>query len=272
MPTVGCWVVGRMVWGGGFDARELGCMLVLDVINHGCVAMVAAPQNNLRVDSITASEIRTETYAENRVVLEGVSWETFERLLEETGENRHKQLAYSDGCLEIMVPLREHEEPTRLFDDFVGALVDELDVELCKVGSLTMKQPAVHKGLEPDGCFYIKNEAAVRGIDKLDFAIHPPPDLVIEVDNTSQSLDKFPIYVALNIPEIWRFRRQKLTLYWLDEDKKTYVEKAESFAFPGLPVQEIPQFIEAAKINGQRSAVRGFRDRVAQVLAKQQDS
>lgn len=206
--------------------------------------------------------------SETRIVLEGVSWETFERLLEETGEHRHKQLAYSDGCLEIMVPRREHEEPIRLVDDFVGAVVDELNIELCKLGSLTMKQPAARKGLEPDCCFYIQNEAAIRGVDELDFAIHPPPDLVVEVDNTSQSLDKFPIYIALQVPEIWRLRKGKLSLYWLNAEKNDYTEHSESLAFPGVPVTEIPQFITQAKINGQRAAVRGFRQRVAEALSQ----
>ncbi|MEL6776221.1 MAG: Uma2 family endonuclease [Cyanobacteria bacterium J06597_16] len=204
---------------------------------------------------------------ETRVLLEGVSWDTFERLLEETGENRHKQLAYSDGCLEIMVPLRDHEEPTRLFDAFVAAIVDELEIELCTLGSLTMKNPSERKGLEPDCCFYIKNESVIRNIDKLDFAVHPPPDLVVEVDNTSQSLDKFPIYVALQIPEIWRLRKGTLTLYWLNDAKNDYVEQTESLSFPGIPVEEIPEFIAKAKVNGQRTAVRGFRQRVAQMLA-----
>ena len=226
--------------------------------------MVAAPKVNAQALSAAVHEPCSET----RILLEGVTWETFERLLAETGESRNKQLAYSNGCLEIMVPLRDHEEPARLFDDFVGAIVDELDIELCKLGSLTMKKASQHKGLEPDCCFYIQNETAVRGIDNLDFSIHPPPDLVVEIDNSSQSLNKFPIYVALQVPEIWRLRKKKLTLYWLDEAKKNYVEKGESLAFSGLPVQEIPQFIAAAKINGQRSAVRGFRQRIAQALAE----
>ncbi len=205
-----------------------------------------------------------------RILLRGVSWETFERLLAETGEDRHLQLAYSDECLEIMVPLRDHEEPVRLFDALVAAIVDELGIELCTLGSLTMKNAAQRKGLEPDCCFYIQNEAVIRNVDKLDFAIHPPPDLVVEVDNTSQSLNKFPIYAALQIPEIWRLRSGKLSLYWLTEDKSEYLEQSESLAFLGLPVWDIPQFIAKAKVDGQRTAVRSFRQRIAQALVQRQ--
>jgi Uma2 family endonuclease len=226
--------------------------------------MVASYSTDLPVDSLNLSEISASS--ETRVLLEGVSWETFERLLAETGENRHKQLAYSDGCLEIMVPLRDHEEPVRLFDDFIAAIVDELGIELCKLGSLTMKNSEQRKGLEPDCCFYIQNEAAIRGVSKLDFAVHPPPDLVVEVDNASQSLPKFPIYAALQIPEIWRLRNKVLTIYWLDGAKKDYLEQSESLAFPSLPIKEIPQFIAKAKVEGQRTTVRSFRQLVAQAI------
>ena len=73
------------------------------------------------------------------------------------GNNRNQRLAYCDRRLEIMVPLEQHEEPTRLFDDFVAVFVDALGLELRKLGSLTMKHPEHRKGLEPDGCFYIQH-------------------------------------------------------------------------------------------------------------------
>ncbi|MCG8368261.1 MAG: Uma2 family endonuclease [Pseudanabaenales cyanobacterium] len=123
----------------------------------------ALPKTNVvssEAAKLKASSI-VEPASETRVLLEGVSWETYERLLEETGEGRNQQFAYRDGILEIMVPLAGHEEPTRLFDDFVAVFVDELGLELRKLGSLTMKNPEQRKGLEPDCCFYIQHEALV---------------------------------------------------------------------------------------------------------------
>ena len=70
----------------------------------------------------------TERETETRILLQGVSWETYERLLAETGEGRHQRFAYCDGILEIMAPLAGHEEPTRLFDQFLAAIVDELEI------------------------------------------------------------------------------------------------------------------------------------------------
>lgn len=33
----------------------------------------------------------------------------------------------------------------------------------------------------------------------------PPPDLVLEIDITSSSLDKRPIYAAFGVSELWRY-------------------------------------------------------------------
>ncbi|MGD1944381.1 MAG: Uma2 family endonuclease [Leptolyngbyaceae cyanobacterium] len=206
--------------------------------------------------------------SETRILLQGISWETYERLLAETGEGRNQRLAYDNGSLEIMVPLEGHEEPTRLLDDFVAVFVDELGLELRKLGSLTMKNLAQKKGLEPDGCFYIQHESLVRGIDTLDFSIHPPPDLVVEVDNSNSSLNKLPIYVALRIPEIWRLQNGILTIYQLNDQQADYAETEQSLAFPQLPIRELPQFIEQAKTIGQRAAVRSLKQRIQQVLAE----
>ncbi|WP_299490539.1 hypothetical protein [Acaryochloris sp. IP29b_bin.137] len=84
----------------------------------------------------------------------------------------------------------------------------------------------------------------------------------MEVDNTSQSLDKFPIYVALKVSEIWRLRNNTLMIYGLDTQELAYKTQSESIAFPGLPITEIPQFILKAKQDGQRSAIRAFRQAV----------
>lgn len=205
---------------------------------------------------------------ETRILLEGVSWETYERLLAETGCDRHPRFAYRDGWLEIMVPLPDHERPTRLFEHFVGAMVDAVGLELLSLGSLTMKRSEQRKGLEPDCCFYIQNEAAVRELDRLDFEIHPPPDLVVEVDNSSGSLDKFPIYVALKVPEIWRLRGGVLLIHLLNDEQTGYGEVERSLAFPQLPVQELPLFMARAKGVGQRAAVRELAQRLRQVLSQ----
>ena len=229
-------------------------------------AKSVAPQPT-QVGASPVAEAPTET----RILLEGVSWETYERLLVETGESRNQRFAYDSGILEVMVPLPEHEEPTRLFEHFMGAMVDALGLELLSLGSLTMKRSEQRKGLEPDCCFYIQNEAAVRGLRKLDFEVHPPPDLVVEVDNSSGSLDKFPIYVVLKVPEIWRLRDGVLRIYLLNGEQTGYEESEQSLAFPQMPVRELPLWIERSREVGQRAALRELSAKVQEQLANSDD-
>jgi Uma2 family endonuclease len=49
------------------------------------------------------------------------------------------------------------------------------------------KKEDMETDVEPDDCFYIQNEAAIRGKDRIDLTIDPPPDLAIEIDNTSST-------------------------------------------------------------------------------------
>lgn len=98
------------------------------------------------------------------LVLRDVDWDEFEALLEELGEHRSSRIAYYGQQLEIMAPLPEHEIDKELVGDLVKALLEELDIEFSPLGSTTFKNKFLGLGLEPDSCFYIQNEAKVRGL------------------------------------------------------------------------------------------------------------
>lgn len=201
--------------------------------------------------------LSTSTQAEQRVLLQNISWQTFEMLLAELGEHRSSRLAYDQGTLEIMAPYFEHENDNRLLERFVFAFAEELNIDIKGGGSTTLKRKDLACGLEPDSCYYIQNEALVRGKKEIDLSQDPPPDLVLEIDITSGSLNKFPIYAALGVPEIWRYDGQALRIYRLQNKK--YVECEQSPAFPLLPVTLVPQFLEESKIIGETAVIRSFR-------------
>ena len=77
------------------------------------------------------------TTAEQRTVLHNISWETFEALLRETGDDRGSRFAYDGNILEIMTPLFEYENPKINFDRFIFILAEELDIEIKSAGSTT---------------------------------------------------------------------------------------------------------------------------------------
>ncbi|BAZ10241.1 hypothetical protein NIES4071_20560 [Calothrix sp. NIES-4071] len=63
-----------------------------------------------------------------RVILEDISWQEFEAILDELGKHRNSRVAYSQGTLEIMVPLPEHEKPKVIIGDLVKILLKGLDL------------------------------------------------------------------------------------------------------------------------------------------------
>lgn len=191
------------------------------------------------------------------IVMNGVRWETFKALMADVGDGRAWRIAYDKGVLEIRMPLPEHEEPKRLIEDFVTAIVDKLEIEIRSLGALLLEREDLTRAVEPDTCFYIQNESIVRGKKSIELPNDPPPDLVVESDYTSSSLNKFTIYASLGAPELWRYRNETLQVYQLIDGK--YELTNQSLAFPFLPLAEIPGFIEQSRTIGQRSAVRLFR-------------
>ena len=90
------------------------------------------------------------TPAEQRVILKNISWQMFESLLTARGEDSATRFAYDRGWLEIMSPLMPHEHIKRLLEDCVKIPVDELNLNVKSVGSITCKREDLERGLEPD--------------------------------------------------------------------------------------------------------------------------
>lgn len=196
---------------------------------------------------------------EHRVILSNISWQTFERLLADLGENRCARLAYNDGVLEIMTPLGSHENNNRFIESLIGAIADELNLNLKRFGSLTLKREKRQKGGEPDSCYYIQNEPKVRHKQEIDLANDPPPDLVLEIDITSGSMDKLPIYAAIGVPELWRYDGRKLDVFVLSPESTSYQSVEKSPTFPWLSLAAIPRFIRQSLADGETATLRAFR-------------
>ena len=89
--------------------------------------------------TILCKMIATSIPAEQRTVLQNISWDTFETLLAETGEQRGSRFAYECGILEIMSALIEHESYKSIFGNLVIVLAEELGIEIKSAGSTTLK-------------------------------------------------------------------------------------------------------------------------------------
>jgi Uma2 family endonuclease len=185
------------------------------------------------------------TPPEQRMVLSNVSWETYERLLEDHLDCSSPRFTYDQGVLEITTLSAEHEWYNELVSDLVKLLARELRIDILSLGSTTFKNVAAKQGFEPDSCFYVTHIREVRGKQRMDMAVDPPPDIVVEVGVTHPSISKFPLYAELRIPEIWTYDGSRLAMYQLQGTE--YVEVASSRVLRGLNSKQLGEFLELGK-------------------------
>lgn len=146
--------------------------------------------------------------AEHRVVLPNVEWSTYAKVLDGRGEGRTPRLVYDQGSLEVMSPSSEHERIAYFLSQVVAVYAEEHGIDLLPVGTLTLSREDLGRGVEPDACFYVREDSVqrVRGKQRINLdASDPAPDLLIEVDITSPSVERLPIYAALGVGEVWRY-------------------------------------------------------------------
>src|SRR4029077_7401077 len=126
--------------------------------------------------------------------------------------DRPTRLTFDGENLELMSPSPIHEWYASQMGRLLEALAFELGMPFRSGGSTTFKRRAIERGLEPDKCFWILSEPAVRGKMELDLLLDHPPDLAIEIDVSRSSLDRLSIYARLRIPEVWTFNGESLRI------------------------------------------------------------
>ena len=193
----------------------------------------------------------------DRILLYSIDWQQFENILKDLGEHRAARIAYDNGTLEIMTPLPEHEYYKEAIGIAVQDIAEELEINYESYGSTTWRQEKKIAGVEADNCFYFQNEALVRGRLDVNLNQDPPPDLALEIDITSKSLDRFGIYARLGVPEIWCYDSGELKIYQLQDGE--YVESQISMVFPSLPIRELPKLIEQNRGDGRLAIRRAVR-------------
>lgn len=191
---------------------------------------------------------------EHGIVLEGVSWETYEKLLAGIGDRRIF-VTYDRGTMEIemMSPAKKHERSIGILIALVNSLRFLKNIPIETGGSTTEKRKDLAKGVEPDASYWIANEKIMRGVDELDLSKHPAPDLIIEVDNTSSSIDKIGIYRHLGVPEIWHVTEAGLQFLILENDTYHQADTSSSFSF--IDRKPVERALKIAKSLGESAAL-----------------
>jgi Uma2 family endonuclease len=169
----------------------------------------------LTLDKITA-------IAEQRFILPGYyTWEELEKIEALTADAGNLRITYLDGYIEFMTVGEQHE----MIKSILGFLVElyscEIGINIIPVGSATRRAKEKSAAFEPDESYYIGEKKE-------------NPDLAIEVNITSGSIDKLEKYKRFNTPEVWFWENNQLSLYHLKNDNYEQINQSE--LFPDLDI------------------------------------
>ncbi len=182
---------------------------------------------------------------DQRVYFHGVTWDDYDRLVALRGESATPRLTFLKGELEIMTPSTHHEGVKTKWARLLEAWSEEAGIDLEGVGSWTIRNKRKKLGLEPDECYFVggpKRGAAA-------------PDIALEVIWTSGGIDKLAVYAGLGVPEVWMWKKGRITFHVLRGD--AYEAAARSELLPQLDPGLIAALVDEE--SSQAEAVRSLR-------------
>ena len=192
------------------------------------------------------------------LILYEQTWEDYEQLLKSVGAASGLRISFDSGTLEIMTLSTEHETYARLLEKLIGVLSLRLNIDIESFGSATMRKSSAAKGIEPDACFYVQSIEQIGSKIRLDFSVDPPPDIVVEIDLYHESLDKFPIYAALGVAEIWRYAGDEFEIYKLTDG--TYKSLEKSHSLPVLTAEFLGNLLNRSRQERQTQILKEFEN------------
>lgn len=183
---------------------------------------------------------------ESGEIRRGVDWSEFKRFIAARGDCLPR-VVYSNGVLETFMPGTKHESTNYVLEKLVGYIADESEIDLFGVGALLFESDKVKQGVEPDSCFYFESQNLIADVDEIDLNRDPAPDLVIEVDITSPSTRRFPIFAVYGVPEVWRYQKKTDSVVFFKLGNGRYTEIENSLALPILSSAKATEFLRRSR-------------------------
>jgi Uma2 family endonuclease len=193
------------------------------------------------------------------LVIHDFDWQGYEQLLEAIGDRPGLRVSYDRGRLEILSPSPKHDIYSRTPDLFVAAFCEVRGIDFQMFGSATWKSRRLHKGVEADACYYVKNASRVIGAKNISLETHGPPDIAVEIDIRNSSLRKLSLYASISVSEVWRYDGQVFHFFSLQDGE--YSEIPSSLQLPGLTGEMLLKAIEDCAARGPLAALKAFRRR-----------
>lgn len=167
------------------------------------------------------------------VVLRGLSWSDYQRMLELRKDAKTPRFAYLEGQLELLMPSQARLALTSRIGHLLAAWCLEGGVDFSAYGPWTLEDKATARGLEPDECYVFGSDPAAGR-----------PHLAVEVVWTAGGIRKLDIYQKLGVREVWFWRKGRMISYVLHGEQ--YLEAATSSVLPGIDLVELCTYLERA--------------------------
>jgi Uma2 family endonuclease len=203
--------------------------------------------------------------APQRFLFESADWALYEQMRERLS-GRHVFVTYYKGKLELVTTSLLHEMVVGLVAMMIRVLAEETRTPLKGAGTVTLRREDLDEGTQADSSFYTVNEAKMRGKQKLDLKVDPPPDLAVEVEITKRLGERKNIYREIGVPELWVYGVGRLTILVRQAEDYQVVDRSPTF--PHLSPQELFGFIANGLNEDESKWVADFRARVREALAK----
>ncbi len=162
------------------------------------------------------------TVQEQRFLLPGhYTWEEFEKIEALTADAPGLRITYLDGCVEFMTLGEQHEILKSILAILLETYFFELGINFIPVGSATRRAKEKGASFEPDESYYLGEKKE-------------NPDLAIEINITSGSIDKLEKYKRFKITEVWFWENNQIFVYHLNNDN--YEQIIQSQLLPELDI------------------------------------
>jgi Uma2 family endonuclease len=192
---------------------------------------------------VTTIPDRLAPFAEDQCVeWHGLDWKGYVTMLRLRGERHIPRMIYLDGSLYLVTTSFPHERLAERLGLFVMEVVVGLDIPCVPAGQTTFRKRKKRGGVEGDKTFYLANEARVRGKDKIDLRVDPPPDLASEAVRTHAATAAVEVYRRLGVPEVWVCDDKRFRIL-VRQANGRYAEAGASAAFPFLSPGEIDEWV-----------------------------
>lgn len=198
------------------------------------------------------------------VVLHNISWNSYKQIADALQDQTPAHLTYDRGTLEIKVLSFQHENLKRLVGKIFERLAEDLGIDFRPAGSTTFQKEAVELAFEPDESYYVKNAEYMRGREMVNLDFDPPPDITIEIDVASSSLNRMAIFGAIGINEVWRYSGSEIKMFILRGDSYRIVEKSQ--VLPGVAGDAITELLKVGLFSTWSEFIERI-DEYAQTLA-----